>query len=84
MARLLAGALSMSLRYPCAWAASDQYMDCLGCPKIGPAPARCVQCPTGHRPGIDRFIGNLIAMRNAAPGLKSELKVTQCPPDSKQ
>ena len=64
------------------WAASEWYRDCLGCPTFGPAPARCVRCPTGQRPGIDRFIGDQIAMRNAASGFKSELKVTRCPPDS--
>ena len=39
----------------------------------------------GARPmcaSIDRFIGDQIAMRNAAAGFKSELKVTRCPPDS--
>ena len=30
--------------------ASDWFMDCLGCPKFGPAHSRCVRCPTGHRP----------------------------------
>ena len=35
--------------------ASDRYMDCLSCPKLGPAPARCVRCPTGHQPYINRF-----------------------------
>ena len=45
----------------------------MDCPKFGRAPA---QCPTGHQPGIDRFIGDQIAMRNAAAGFKSELKVT--------
>ena len=40
---------------------------------------RCVRCPTGHRPGIDRFIGDLIAVSNAAPGFKSEFKVTRLP-----
>ena len=33
-------------------------------------------CPTGHRPDIDRFIGDQIAMRNTAPGYKSQLNVT--------
>ena len=41
-------------------------MDCLGCPLFGPALSRCKRCRTGHRPGIDRFIGDQIAMRNAA------------------
>ena len=50
--------------------------------KVGPAPARCLRCPTRHRPGIDRFNGDQIAMGNAAPGFKFELKVTRCPPDS--
>ena len=59
-------------------------IDCLGCSKFGPAPTRCVRCPTGHRPGIDRFIGDLIAMRNAARCFKSELKVTRCPRDSQK
>ena len=57
------------------WAASDWYMDCLDCPKFGPAPAQCVRWPNGYCP---------IAMRNAAPGFKSELVVTRCPPDSLQ
>ena len=55
-------------------------MDCLGCLKFGPVPVRCVQCPAG----INQFIGDQIAMRNAAPGFKSKLKVTRCPPDSKK
>ena len=57
-----------------------QIYGCLGCPKFGPTPARCVRCRTGHRPGIDWFIGDQIAMRNTAPGSKSALKVTRCPP----
>ena len=64
------------------WAVSDWYMDCVRCLKCGPAPARCAQRPTRHRPGIDRFIGDQNAMRNAAQGFKSKLKVTWCPPDS--
>ena len=66
------------------WAAHGRYMDCLGCPKFGPAPARCMGCPAGHRPGIGRFIGDQFAMRNAAPRFKSELKVTRCPPDAQK
>ena len=41
----------------------------MDCPKFGPAP--------------DRFIGDQIAIRNAVPGFKSELKVTRCRPISK-
>ena len=74
----------MARRRAGVWAAYDQYMDCQGCPKFGPAHVRGVRCPTGHRPGIDRFIGDQIAMKNAAPGLKSVLKVTRCPPDSQK
>ena len=59
----------------------DRYLDCLVCSKFVPAPARCVRCHARHRSGIGRFISDQFAMRNAAPGFKSELKVTRCPPD---
>ena len=61
-------------------AAYDRYMDCRGCPKFGPAHVRGVRCPTGHRPGIDRFIGDQIAMKNAAPEIPRNLsQVTHKP-----
>ena len=60
-------ALSMSLCLIGVWPIC---MDCLGCPKFGPAPDRNVRCPIGHRLGFRCF--------------KYELKVTRCPPDSQK
>ena len=32
-----------------------RYMDCLGCSKFVPAPARCVRCPAGHRTACNNW-----------------------------
>ena len=56
-------------------------MNGLGYQKLGPAPARCVRFPSGHRTYTGRCISDEIAIQNAAAGFKSELKVTRCPGD---
>ena len=49
--------------------------------KLARRPPDVCDCCAGHRPGIGRFIGDQFAMQNAAPGFKSELKVTRRPPE---
>ena len=57
------------------WAASDRFMDGLGCPIFGPMPARCVRCPIEHQTGTCIFI-----LRADC----DEKKVTRCPPNSQK
>ena len=45
---------------------------------------RRVEVGEKSRPDIERFIGDQFATRNAAPGFKSELLVTRCPPSSQK